>query len=51
MTVFSVSAVSTHSKQLKDYVLRKFPKVFPDKLPSVLPPSDRVQYAIDLVPD
>ena len=51
MTVSSVSAVSTHSDQLKDYILRKFPKVFPDKLPSALPPSDRVQHAIDLVPD
>ena len=51
MDTSSVSTFSTHSDQLKEYILRKFPKVFPEKLPSVLPPSDRVQHAIDLVPD
>ena len=45
------STHSAHSEQMKRYLLRKFPKVFPSELPHILPPQDRISHAIDLYPD
>ena len=39
------------SDHLKTSLLKRFPAAFPDKLPSVPPPPDRVHHAIDLVPN
>ena len=39
------------SQQLQSHVLEQFPSLFPDQLPSEIPPKDRLQHPIDLYPN
>ena len=39
------------SQQLQSHVLKQFPSLFPEQLPSETPPKDRLQHPIDLYPD
>ena len=39
------------SQQLQSHVLEQFPSLFPEQLPSEIPPKDRLQHPIDLYPD
>ena len=39
------------SQQLQSHALEQFPSLFPEQLPSEIPPKDRLQHPIDLYPD
>ena len=45
------SSAAHYSTHLKNSLLKRFPTAFPEQLPSVPPPPDRVHHAIDLVPN
>ena len=44
------TVVTSFAQQVRDFALQQYPSLFPDELPCELPPQDRLQHPIDLLP-
>ena len=44
------TAIMPFAQQVRDFALQQYPSLFPDELPCELPPQDRLQHPIDLLP-